>query len=307
MSIEPKIIHIEDTEDWRNEVRDYIFQYENLNVYKFISVTSIEEANNDLKYYSDPVIIIIDLRLGTHKNPNFQGLHWLLEELEGFIRRNICTAVFVISGQLNEGICDILVRRGIHKSHIYDKEKWPQERDFFIERLSESISDLKKKALSNCIDTSLYKSDLIVRNQVFISYSHKDTKWLKRIKVHLKPLERLTSINFWDDTMISPGTKWQEEISRAVASAKVAVFLVSADFLASDFISTNELPLLLAAAKSEGATILQVIVSPCRLPTSLAQFQAVNSPTRPLVRMSQGAQEDTFVKLTIAIENVLRV
>jgi hypothetical protein len=108
--------------------------------------------------------------------------------------------------------------------------------------------------------------------------------------------------------MIMPGTKWREEIQKAVASAKVVVLLISADFFASDFITTNELPPLLAAAEMEGAVILPIIVSPSwfEQTASLARFQAVNPPSKPLVNMNKGAQEKVFVKAIQAIERVFR-
>jgi hypothetical protein len=152
------------------------------------------------------------------------------------------------------------------------------------------------------------KDGPVTHNVVFISYSHKDAKWLERLQVHLKPLERIGTIARWDDTSIKPGSKWHEEIKNAVASAKVAVLLISADFLSSDFISTNELPPLLAAAETKGTIVLPVIVSPClfQLTDSLSQFQSVNPLNRPLSKMTRNEQEEVFVKITETIENIFR-
>ncbi len=46
---------------------------------------------------------------------------------------------------------------------------------------------------------------MALRTKVFISYSHKDEKWLKRLQVHLKPLERQRRLDRWDDTRIAGG------------------------------------------------------------------------------------------------------
>jgi len=146
------------------------------------------------------------------------------------------------------------------------------------------------------------------RSTVFISYSHKDRKWLERLQVHLKPLEREGILSRWDDTMIMPGSQWRAEIKRALDSARVAILLISADFLASDFVRNNELPPLLEAARTDGATILPVILSPCRFmrEESLARFQAVNDPTRPLNALPKAKQEEVLDRLSETIERALR-
>lgn len=148
---------------------------------------------------------------------------------------------------------------------------------------------------------------LLKRKKVFISYSHQDADWLQRLCVHLKPLERDYGIEIWVDTRIQPGSKWRDEIKKVLATTKVAVLLVSADFLASDFIAADELPPLLNAAEKEGATVLPVILSPSRFTRnpSLNQFQAVNDPSKPLIGMTKSQQEAVLVEVSEAIESSL--
>ncbi len=147
------------------------------------------------------------------------------------------------------------------------------------------------------------------RNRVFISYSHQDSHWVERVRVHLKPLERDHDIDIWDDSRIRSGSRWRDEIRSAIDSSKVAVLVVSADFLASDFITSQELPALLEAAEKDGAVILPLIVSPSRFASSetLRAFQAINDPANPLIKMSRGDQEDVLVKLASEIEAALRL
>jgi hypothetical protein len=145
------------------------------------------------------------------------------------------------------------------------------------------------------------------RTRVFVSYSHRDSDWLDRIRVHLKPLERDYAIDVWDDRKIRAGANWRKEIELALRSARVALLVVSADFLASEFIFNNELPPLLDAAANEGAVVLSLIVSPCRFrSTTLSQLQAINDPSRPLINMSKGEQEEILVKASKQVEIALK-
>jgi len=145
-----------------------------------------------------------------------------------------------------------------------------------------------------------------MRTKIFVSYSHQDESWLKRLQIHLGPIIRDGSVDFFADTQIRPGADWRREIEAAIASAKVVILLISADFLASEFVMTEELPRMLGAAQEDGAIILPIILSPSlfsRIP-SLARFQAVNPPDRPLVKMETWEQEETLVAASDAVLKV---
>lgn len=144
------------------------------------------------------------------------------------------------------------------------------------------------------------------RRLIFVSYSHSDDYWLSRLQVHLKPLARDGRIETWDDTQIQVGDEWRSEIRKAVENCSVAVLLISADFMASEFIDNNELPPLLEAARKRGVRIFPVLVSSSYFEDSeLSRFQAVNSPSRPLDMMTKGEQEAALAKLHKAVRSVL--
>jgi hypothetical protein len=97
---------------------------------------------------------------------------------------------------------------------------------------------------------------------IFISYSHEDEPWKKRVALQLGVLSELGMCDAWDDRRIGVGEHWKQEIDAAMDRAFVAVLLISAHFLTSPFIKTEEVPRLLAR-RPKGLLIVPVIVSPC--------------------------------------------
>ena len=144
------------------------------------------------------------------------------------------------------------------------------------------------------------------RTKVFISYSHFDKEYLKDVQRHFKPFKN--QIDFWDDSKILPGQKWKDEIKKAIAETKVAILLVSTDFLGSEFITTDELPPLLESAEKDGAVILTVILKPCLFEEfdELNQFQAINSPNRAVSKMNENEREELYVNLVRQTKRVLK-
>ena len=154
------------------------------------------------------------------------------------------------------------------------------------------------------------KESRIKKNKAkaFISYSHADRNYLDRLMVHLKPLEKEGLLDIWQDSKIKTGDYWESEIDNALKEANIAILLISADFLASDFIVNNELPPLLINAEVQGTRVVPVILSPCRFARdlSLNRFQAVNPPNEPLSLMDYNDRERVYDKLSLDIEKALK-
>jgi hypothetical protein len=136
-----------------------------------------------------------------------------------------------------------------------------------------------------------------VRDLVFICYSHKDKRWLNDLQTHLKPYVRNGSMRAWSDKQIAPGSKWLPEIKAALASTKVAVHLVTPDFLASDFIHEHELTPLLKEAEKTKVSIIWIPVRACAYKeTLLKDYQAVIDPEKPLANM-KAERDKAWVKI----------
>lgn len=176
----------------------------------------------------------------------------------------------------------------------------------FIESLTKWIEDAIKNPDAFRFSQAVAEQEK--RQKVFISYSHHDNEYLDRLLVHLKPLEKEGLIDLWVDTRIRAGDRWKKEIELALQRATVAILLVSADFLASDFITDNELPPLLRKAEEGGTRIIPLIVRPCRFTRdkNLRHFQSINDPKLSLVLLSAGKQEIYYDRVAAEVERSLK-
>lgn len=146
----------------------------------------------------------------------------------------------------------------------------------------------------------------MARDKIFISYSHRDRKWLEMLQKMLYPLIRQEKISIWDDTQIQPGQQWRSQIEQALASASVAVLLVSPDFLASKFIREHELPPLLAAAESEGVIIFCIAVrSSYYEATDILRYQFAHDVKKPLAKLSVANREAELVEIVKRLQVIV--
>jgi len=144
------------------------------------------------------------------------------------------------------------------------------------------------------------------RKQVFISYSHEDKVWLDKLNKTLKRVVQSPQITVWSDQQNKPGARWDEGIKRALSLAKVAVLLVTQEFLASKFIFENELSPLLKAAGKGDVTILWVAITHSAYEEAgLGVYQAANDPKHPLDSLSNTAVNKELVSICRKIKDAI--
>jgi TIR domain len=145
------------------------------------------------------------------------------------------------------------------------------------------------------------------RPKVFISYSRKDERWKEKILNHLKVAAREDGFDIWDDRRIQAGADWRAEIECAIGEAGVAVLLISADYLNSDFILHQEVRLFLERRAKDGLRIFPVMVRDClwQKVRWLADLQVRPTDGKPLTRWKGSALESEIVKIASEISEAL--
>jgi internalin A len=98
---------------------------------------------------------------------------------------------------------------------------------------------------------------------LFICYAHANERVVKRLITGLKVLAHRGYVAHWRDIDLVPGEDWDENIKERLANAQVILFMVSRDFLASDYITQQERPLAMKLMEEKQAVVVPVILSPC--------------------------------------------
>ena len=158
--------------------------------------------------------------------------------------------------------------------------------------------------------------------RVFVSYSHEDKKWCKKLRKYIKPLTNDGTIEVWSDQDLEYGDNWQDIIHEKLDKSSIAILLISVDFLNSEFIANSELPALLHASHSEGLLIIPLILETClydlleyNFPNpemgphkfKLSEFQSAGSLTKPLDALEKPEQNRLFDEIARKIKSISKI
>jgi hypothetical protein len=147
--------------------------------------------------------------------------------------------------------------------------------------------------------------------RVFFSYSHADDRHRLRLEKTLKLLERQGLIDTWSDRKLLPGDRWEEGIEQELERADLILFLVSDDFIASEFIWGREMKRAMEREAAREARVVPVIVRPCDWhPAPFGKLQAVPKDglavTDPEWGNEDKAWENVAKRLRTMVEELAR-
>lgn len=144
------------------------------------------------------------------------------------------------------------------------------------------------------------------RTKVFISYSHKDDAWCERLVTQLGVLEKEGLVDVWTDRKLAAGAEWRTELDAQSLSAKIAVLLVSAAFLTSDFVRQKEVPEILERHKQNGMRIYPLLIEPCpwKVVPWLDGRQLRPRDAKPLAIQPSGEAEVALAEVALEIADL---
>jgi tetratricopeptide (TPR) repeat protein len=142
---------------------------------------------------------------------------------------------------------------------------------------------------------------------VFISYSHKDEEWKKRLLPQLRALEQAESIAVWDDRRIDAGDAWYPEIMAAMEHAAVSICLISPDYLASDFCVKEEIPYLLQRRERGGMILIPVLLRPCPWQAFkwLSEIQMIPRDNKSVAVDFRGIEDAPFAEVASRVFEIV--
>jgi hypothetical protein len=144
---------------------------------------------------------------------------------------------------------------------------------------------------------------------VFISYSHEDEEWKNRVVKHLSVLAAQGHLETWDDRRIGGGEDWYKAIMQALEACSVAVLLVSANSLTSDFIMKEEAPRMLELLNSGKLRhLIPLVIKPCPW-TAVDWLKGMNlrpKDGKPLSAMSDASAEEAMSAFALEVFKLMK-
>lgn len=140
--------------------------------------------------------------------------------------------------------------------------------------------------------------------ELFYCYDRKDEGLRERLETHLKLMQRTGLIEEWHDRKIGASEEWEDEINQHLESAPIILLLVSANFLASDYVWDVEMKRAMERHERGEARVIPIILSPCDWQAApFAKLQALPKDAKPVTTWSN--RDMAFMEIAKGIREVI--
>lgn len=139
---------------------------------------------------------------------------------------------------------------------------------------------------------------------LFFSYSHKDEVLRDELEIHLAMLKREELIDAWHDRRIVVGNEFHGEIHQWLEQADVILFLVSPDFLASNYCYDVEVGRAMERHVVGDTQVIPIILRPCEWQSApFGKLLATPTDGKPITKWAD--RDDAFLNVTRAIRKAV--
>jgi TIR domain len=171
--------------------------------------------------------------------------------------------------------------------------------------LTEEIPGNKKSEQAPQADSSGSASPF-PHVKLVICYAREDEDLLKKLKAHLRPLERKKLIEIWYDRDINAGTPWQRAIDEHLKTAHIILLLVSPDFIDSDYCYGTEMVRALERHERGEAVVIPVILHHTDWQdTPLGMLQALPRDATPIIDRNWYSIHEALYDVVKGIKDVI--
>lgn len=146
-----------------------------------------------------------------------------------------------------------------------------------------------------------------IKVKIFFSYSHKDEQLCFELQKHLGPLKRADIISSWYDREIKPGMDWDNNIKENIKCSDIILFLISPDFLNSEYINQNEIKLAIEQHNDGSSVVVPIMLRKCDIEfTPFKHIQGLPTDLEPINSKKWFTIDDAFFDVIEGLKKIIQ-
>ncbi|MFN0118588.1 MAG: toll/interleukin-1 receptor domain-containing protein [Elusimicrobiota bacterium] len=143
--------------------------------------------------------------------------------------------------------------------------------------------------------------------KIFYSYSHKDEELREKFEAHMSGLKRTGFIEDWHDRKILAGQSWEKLISEQIYLSDIVLFLVSSDFLNSDYCYHKEVIKSVERHYQKKCIVVPIIIRDCDWEgTPFEGIQGLPTDMKPVISRHWHNIDEAFTDVAKGLKKIIK-